>query len=225
MIKLENISKDFQVGSETFKILKNINLEIKEKEFVSILGSSGSGKSTLMYLMGLLDTPTNGKIYLDGKDVSGFSDIELSKLRNHHIGFVFQQFNLINNLTVLENILLPTIYSKEKLSYDPKEKAEELLNKFGIYKRRDFYPNRISGGEQQRVAIARALIMNPKIILADEPTGNLDSKTGAEILSLLQQLNKDYRVTVIVVTHEKVISKKTKRQIFIKDGKIVKKYL
>ncbi|MDP3988495.1 MAG: ABC transporter ATP-binding protein [Candidatus Levybacteria bacterium] len=225
MINLAGICKNYQIGNETFKILKNINLNIREKEFVAILGSSGSGKSTLMYLIGLLDSPTAGKIYLDEKDVSKIEDIELSRLRNRYIGFVFQQFNLINNLTVLENILLPTVYSKQKLQFNPKNKAQELLKKFGIYERRNFYPNRISGGEQQRVAIARALIMNPKIILADEPTGNLDSKTGEEIMLLLQNLNIEFDVTIIVVTHDKKIAGKTKRQIFIKDGQIVNKYL
>ncbi|RJQ38838.1 ABC transporter ATP-binding protein [Candidatus Microgenomates bacterium] len=224
MISLQNICKDFLVGNEKIKILQNINFTIKEKEFVGILGSSGSGKSTLMYLLGLLDTPTSGKITLGGKDISKLPDNELSRLRNEYIGFVFQQFNLINNLSVLENVMLPAIYSNNSLAFDPKQKALELLKKFGIYERKDFSPNKISGGQQQRVAIARALIMDPKIILADEPTGNLDSKTGNEILDLLEQLNKDLGVTVIIVTHEKDIAKRTKRQIFIKDGKVVAKY-
>ena len=146
---------------------------------------------------------------------------ELSELRNEHVGFVFQQFNLINNFTVLENILLPSIYSKKKLDYDPNIKAIELLQKFGIFERRNFRPNKISGGQQQRVAIARALIMNPKIIFADEPTGNLDSNTGNEILKLLESLNKELKVTIVIVSHEKDVIAKTKRQIYIRDGKIV----
>lgn len=224
MIKLQNVCKDYIVGNETIRILKNINLLIKDKEFVGILGASGSGKSTLMYLMGLLDTPTSGKIIIDDKDVSKLSDDNLSKLRNDYVGFVFQQFNLINNLSVLENVLLPTIYSKSKFNLDPKEKALDLLKRFGIYDRRNFRPNKISGGQQQRVAIARALMMNPKLILADEPTGNLDSKTGNEILNILEKLNKEFEATVIVVTHEKDVVKRTKRQIFLKDGEIVSKY-
>jgi len=141
------------------------------------------------------------------------------------VGFVFQSFNLINRFTVIENVLLPTKYIKESLSFDPLNRADDLLKRFGIYERRNFFPNKISGGQQQRVAIARALMMQPKLILADEPTGNLDSKTGDEIIAILSSLNKEFGVTVIIVTHEHDISAKTKRQIYIKDGKVVEKYL
>src|SRR3989344_1809483 len=185
MIELKKVCKDYLVGNETIRILHDISLTIKDKEFVGIMGSSGSGKSTLMHILGFLDTPTSGKIILDGRDVSKLSDNELSKIRNEHIGFVFQQFNLINNLSVLENVLLPSIYYRRKLNYDPHKKAIELLRRFGILERKDYRPNKISGGQQQRTAIARALIMNPKIIFADEPTGNLDTKTGEEIMDLL----------------------------------------
>jgi len=225
MIELIDITKDYEVGDETTSVLKGINLKIKDGEFVGILGSSGSGKSTLMHIMGLLDTPTRGKVLIDGRDASKLSDEKLSRLRNTYVGFVFQQFNLINKLTVLENVLLQTKYSKEPLLLDPVTKAEDLLKRFGIYDRRNFFPNKISGGQQQRVAITRALIMNPKIILADEPTGNLDSKTGDEIIDILKSLNNDFGVTVIIVTHEHGIAAKTKRQIYIKDGRIVEKYL
>jgi len=222
MIKLENVSKTFYLGDEKVSAVKNISLEIKAQEYVSILGSSGSGKSTLMYLIGLLDQPTTGKVLIDGKDVSTLSDQELSVIRGQSIGFVFQSFNLINKFTVLENILLPTKYTKK--DFDPYKRAEEILNKFGIYERRNFFPNKISGGQQQRVAIARALIMNPKIILADEPTGNLDSKTGQEILAILEKLNQEFKVTVIIVTHDKNVGIRTNRQIFMKDGETVNKY-
>jgi len=225
MIELNNVCKDYVVGNDRVRILRDISLVIKEKEFVSIMGSSGSGKSTLMHIMGFLDTPTSGRILLGGKDVSKLSDDELSQIRSEHIGFVFQQFNLINNLTVLENILLPTIYSRRKASFDYKKKAVELMTKFGIAERMNYLPNKISGGQQQRVAIARALIMGPKIIFADEPTGNLDSKNGAEIIRILSELNKDFGVTIVLVTHEKYIGQKAKRQFFIKDGFLVGKYL
>lgn len=225
MIKLQNVSKSYFLGDEEVKAVKNISLTIKEKEFIGILGSSGSGKSTLMHLIGLLETPTEGKITLENKDISKLSDNELSKIRNKTVGFVFQSFNLINRFTVLENVMLPVKYSKDGVDFDAEARAEELLERFGISERKNFFPNKISGGQQQRVAIARALIMSPKIILADEPTGNLDSKTGDEIIRILGSLNKDFGVTVVLVTHEHEIAAKTKRQIYIKDGEIVGKYL
>lgn len=225
MIRLRNVCKNYQLGEEIVPAVCKVNLDIKEKEYIGILGSSGSGKSTLMYLIGLLETPTSGKIFLDGKDISKLSDSQLSDLRNHYIGFVFQSFNLINRYTVLENVLLPTKYVKGRLDFDPERRAEELLKKTGIYERRNFFPNKISGGQQQRAAIARALIMNPKIVLADEPTGNLDSKTGDEILNLLEKLNKDMGVTLVLVTHEPNVAERTRRKIFLKDGKVTQKYL
>jgi len=223
MIKLQNVCKNYYLGEEKVEALKKVTLEIKKGEYVGILGPSGSGKSTLMHMLGLLDLPTSGKIKLFGKDISKLNDDEISRLRNQHVGFVFQQFNLIEKFTVLENVVMPAQYAKKKLDFNPNKYARELLEKFGIEGRMDFNPNQISGGEQQRTAIARALIMKPEIILADEPTGNIDTKTGNEILDLLDQLNKEWGVTVIVVTHEREVSKRTKRQIYVKDGKIVKR--
>src|SRR3989344_1936345 len=190
MIKLEKVSKYYKIDEETtFYALKDATLEIKEKEFISIIGPSGSGKSTLMHLIGLLDKPSQGEIIIQNKKISNLNDDQISSLRNEFVGFVFQQFNLIPKLTVLENILLPTIYARKKINYEPKDKALDLLKKFGLFERRNSFPNKISGGQQQRVAILRALIMEPKLILADEPTGNLDTKTGREIMELLKELN------------------------------------
>lgn len=223
MIVLQNVGKDYPLDGETYRALKNINLEIKDGEFVSIVGPSGSGKSTLMHIIGLLDRPTSGKITIDNREVSRLSDDTLSKLRNEFVGFIFQQFNLINKLTVSENILLPSIYHHGKLPYLPETKAIELMTRFGIADKAKSYPNKISGGQQQRVAIARALILSPKLILADEPTGNLDTKTGETILKLLEELNKKDKITVVIVTHDPNIAARTKRHIHIQDGEVVSK--
>lgn len=221
MIKLQNVNKTYQLDDDiVFTALKDINLVIEQGEFTSIIGPSGSGKSTLMHIIGLLDQPTKGSIFIDNKDVSKLNDNELSSLRNTFVGFVFQQFNLINKLTVLENILIPTIYTRSKLEFDPIEKARYLLKRFGLETKEKSFPNKISGGQQQRVAIARALIMNPQLILADEPTGNLDTKSGAEILKLLHELHDLEKITVVIVTHDQSIAAHTKRKIEIRDGEI-----
>ena len=221
MIKFKNVSKTYFLGEEKVKAVDDVSLEIKKGEYVSVVGPSGCGKSTLMYGMGLLDIPTSGKITIDGLDVSKLTDDQLSEIRNQKIGFVFQSFNLINKFTVMENVLLPTKYMKTKVNFNTEKRAEELLKQFGIWERRNFFPNKISGGEQQRVAIARSLIMSPSIILADEPTGNLDTKAGHEILNLLSDLNKKLKVTIVLITHEMDIAKRTNRRITMKDGQVV----
>ncbi len=218
LLKLVNIKKSFGEGEARVEVLKGIDLEIKKGEYISLVGPSGSGKSTLMYLMGLLDKPSSGEIFIEGRSVVNLNDEEISALRNRFIGFVFQQFNLIPKLTVFENVILPYVYSREK-GKDIKKRAEKLLTYLGIWEKRNNYPNELSGGQQQRTAIARALIMEPELILADEPTGNLDTKTGGEIIKILEELNKKGK-TVIIVTHDPSIAKRAKRRIKIKDGKI-----
>lgn len=219
MIKLQHIWKEYQSdGNIAFTALKDITFTIKQGEFISIMGPSGSGKSTLMHIIGLLDRPSRGKQYIKKQDVLRLNDNELSKLRNKFVGFVFQQFNLIHKLTVLENIILPTIYARGDLGYNPKEKAFSLIKRFGLEGKEYSYPSKISGGQQQKTALIRALIMNPDLILADEPTGNLDSASGKEILDLLGELNKKEKKTVIVVTHDKYVAKRAKRIVRIRDG-------
>ena len=225
MIRLTSICKEYAIGeNELFIALHNINLTIREGELISIIGPSGSGKSTLIHLIGLLEKPTRGIITIKDKDTSSLNDDEISKIRNEFVGFVFQQFNLINRFTVLENVLLPTKYAKDVKHVDYTEKAMDLLKRFGILERRNFFPNKISGGQQQRTAIARALVMKPLLLLADEPTGNLDTKTGKDILNLLLNLNREEKLTIIIVTHDPSIAKLTKRKIRLVDGRMVAKF-
>lgn len=222
MLTLKNIWKEYQINKqETFIALRDINVTIKKGEFCSITGPSGSGKSTLMHVIGLLDRPSRGEILVDNENVLKLNDDRTSTFRSEFIGFVFQSFNLINKLSVLENVMLPTIYARHSLRFNPKDRAMYLLDRFGIGSKAKSYPNRISGGQQQRVAIARALIMEPKVILADEPTGNLDSKTGNAILDLISDLNKKEGNTVIIVTHEMKIAERAKRVIQVSDGKLI----
>ncbi len=218
MIKLKRIEKIFGSGETRFYALRGIDLEIRQGEYISLVGPSGSGKSTLMYIIGLLDRPTGGDVFVDGKNTVSMSDEQVSGLRNKFIGFVFQQFNLIPRLTVFENVILPYIYSRKR---DPeiRKRAESILRELGIYEKKDNYPNQLSGGQQQRTAIARALIMEPEVILADEPTGNLDSKTGKEIIEILERLNRKGK-TLVVVTHDPSVAKRAKRKIKVRDGRI-----
>ncbi len=222
MIELQDIWKEYQINAEEkFIALKGISLQVDSGEFVAITGPSGCGKSTCMQILGLLDKPTRGKVMIGDREAENLSDNELSRLRNEYIGFVFQQFNLINKLTILENVLVPTLYTRKKLSYNPREYGMYLLERFGLIEKAKSYPNKISGGQQQRVAIARALIMKPDFILADEPTGNLDTKTGEEIMKLFKELNIQDKITILIVTHEADIAAKAKRQIKMKDGQII----
>ncbi len=222
MIKLESIHKDYQLDTDVvYPALNGIDLTIKNGEFTAITGPSGSGKSTLMHIVGLLDKPTKGKVLIESKDTSKLTDNKLSELRSEFVGFVFQQFNLISKLTIAENIVLPAIYYRKHLRYDVNKKAEYLMQRVGILEKKDSYPNKISGGQQQRAAIARALIMEPKLILADEPTGNVDSKTSEEIMKLLKDLNKKDKITVVIVTHEPDIAQQMRRIIRLKDGQII----
>lgn len=222
IISLKNITKEYILGDgSTFTSLDNVSVDIHEGEFTAIIGASGSGKSTLMHMIGLLDKPTRGDILIGGENVSRLDDNQTSFLRNEFVGFVFQQFNLLNKLSIKENILLPVTYCRRKLDFNPSERADYLMDKFGILSKKDSFPNRISGGQQQRVAVARALIMKPKLLLADEPTGNLDHKTGDEIINLFEDLNKTDGVTIVMVTHEMEIAERARRRIKIFDGKIV----
>ncbi len=220
VISTADVKKTYMMGEVEVHALKGVTLSINNGEFVAIIGSSGSGKSTLMHIMGLLDTPTSGKVYLDGKDVSKLNEEESATARNKHIGFVFQSFNLLKRTTAIDNVALPLIYSG--VPYEERmKKAETLLNTVGLGDRLDHFSTQLSGGQQQRVAIARALVNNPSIILADEPTGNLDSKSGKEVMKLLTDLNKN-GITIILVTHELDIAKSAKRIIELKDGQIIK---
>jgi len=220
IIKIENISKIYPMGEVKVHALKDINLQIKEREFVAITGASGSGKSTLMHIIGLLDKPTSGKVFLQKRDVSKISDDKRATLRNKYIGFVFQTFNLLPKTNAIDNVALPLLYAGIKKS-ERERMAEKALKTVGLVKRMQHFPSQLSGGQQQRVAIARAFVNKPTIILADEPTGNLDSKSGREIMKLLGDLNNQGH-TIVLVTHELDIAKSAKRTIEIKDGEIIR---
>ncbi len=220
IIKLENIVKVYKLGDHELKVLDNISISIGKGEFVCIMGPSGSGKSTFMNIVGCLDTPTSGKYFLDGIDVSTFGADELAEIRNQKIGFVFQQFNLLPRATALENVELPLIYAGVPAK-ERKEKAKEILSRVGLGEKINNYPRQLSGGQQQRVAIARALVNNPSIILADEPTGNLDSKASIEIMEIFKKLNEEQGLTTIIVTHEPDIALYGKRQVRFLDGRII----
>ncbi len=220
VIRTEHLKKTYTLGAVKVEAVRDVSIVVKEGELVSIMGASGSGKSTLMHLLGCLDTPTSGKYFLDGEDVFTLNENKIAEIRNKKIGFVFQTFNLLPHLNVLENVLLPVIYDSEGKINKAKAKARDLLNSIGLGERINHIPSQLSGGERQRVAIARALINNPVIVLADEPTGNLDTKTGLEIIKILRELNEKRGVTEIIVTHDPYITQFTQRTIYISDGKI-----
>lgn len=218
MIKITNMSKIYKMGENEVHALNNVNLKIKEHEFVSIIGPSGSGKSTLMNMLGCLDVPTSGEYILDGKEIKKMSDDELAKIRNDKIGFVFQGFNLLPKLTAIENIELPLIYQGVSAK-ERHQRAKIALENVGLGDRIDHKPTELSGGQQQRVAIARALITNPPLILADEPTGNLDSSSGKEIMEIFHKLNENGN-TIVLITHDNGVAAQAQRMIKIQDGKL-----
>jgi putative ABC transport system ATP-binding protein len=217
LISLQQVHKGYQLGPTFIPIIQGIDMEIGRGEFVALMGPSGSGKTTLMNVLGCLDTPEQGAYFLDGKDVSRMEEDELAEVRNEHIGFVFQSFNLIPDLTILENVALPSFYAGS----EDIVKAQEILKKIGLGDRLQHYPSELSGGQRQRVAIARALINDPEIILADEPTGNLDSQSGRDVMQIFKQLNEEGK-TIILVTHDETTSHFASRHINLKDGILTK---
>lgn len=219
MIEMNEVSKVYKRGEEQLTVLKGVNLSVEEGDFVAIIGPSGSGKSTLMNMIGMLDIPSNGTYILDGVNTSGMSDNQMAELRNLKIGFIFQQFNLLPRLNAIENVELPMIYAGYSKS-ERRERAQDMLELLGMGQRGHHKPSELSGGQQQRVAIARALAMSPALLLADEPTGALDSKTGKEVLELMMQLNEKGN-TIVLITHDHHIAEHTKRIVSLRDGEIV----
>ena len=218
IMKLEDIDKFYMETGNKLHILRKLNLEVKRGEFVSILGKSGSGKSTLLNIMGLLDKIDGGKIWIDNKEVSSLNEMERNNIKNHFLGFVFQFHYLMSEFTALENVMIPALLNNFKNKVEIEKEAKELLEIVGLAERIKHKPNQLSGGEKQRVAIARAMINKPKLILADEPTGNLDEDTGELIFSLFRKINKEHNQSIVVVTHARDLSQVTDRQIFLKKG-------
>lgn len=221
VIETINLTKTYKVGEVEVKALQGVNLEIKQGEFVAVMGASGSGKSTLMNLIGCLDKPTSGDYLLDGISTGKMNKNQYSDIRGQKIGFVFQGFNLLSRTTALENVELPLLYDRTNKNKDPKAKALEALRRVGLQDRAHHHPNQLSGGQQQRVAIARALVNSPAIILADEPTGNLDSRTSVEVFGLFQELNSE-GITIVLVTHERDFARYAKRIVELRDGQIIR---
>jgi putative ABC transport system ATP-binding protein len=223
VISLDNVHKTYDLGEIQVHALRGVTLQIQRGEFVAIMGASGSGKSTLMNILGCLDKPTKGEYYLDGTNVSQLSKTDLAHIRNRKIGFVFQQFNLLSRTTALENVELPTLYAGIPVA-ERLKRAHDALNRVGLAERAMHHPSQLSGGQQQRVAIARALVNHPAILLADEPTGNLDSRTSVEIMDILQKLNEDEGLTVALVTHEPDIAAYAQRVMEFRDGRMRRDY-
>jgi putative ABC transport system ATP-binding protein len=222
VISVRELTKTYQLGEHQVHALRSISLDVQRGEFVSVIGPSGSGKSTLMHILGCLDQPTSGHYFLDGKDVSRLSDDQVSLVRNEQIGFVFQGFNLLTRTSALENVELPLLYGKSDLSAsERRRRAMDALAAVGLESRWEHHTNQLSGGQQQRVAIARALLNNPSILLADEPTGNLDSRTSLEVMDIFQKLQQDRGITIVLITHEMDVAQYGSRIIAFKDGKIV----
>ena len=222
LIRVEDLRKSYALGDVTVHALRGVSLSIEPGSFVCVVGASGSGKSTFMNIVGLLDRPTSGHYYLEGQDVSGFDKDRRALLRNRKIGFVFQNFSLLPRTTAIENVELPLMYNgRSRTAAERHRKARELLDAVGIGSRAHHTPNQLSGGQQQRVAIARSLVNDPEVILADEPTGNLDSRTSIEIMEILQRLNREHGLTVILITHEHDIAEYGRRTITFKDGHVV----
>lgn len=225
IIEVDNLKKDFYVGDVTVRALKGVNIQIRKGEFVAIMGASGSGKSTMLNILGCLDKPTSGSYKLDGISISELNKNELAELRNHKLGFVFQSYNLLSRTSALENVELPLFYNSSVNSRERKERAIAALEAVGLADRMHHMPNQLSGGQQQRVAIARSLVNDPVVILADEATGNLDTRTSFEILELFQRLNTDEGKTIVFVTHEPDIARLTSRNIIFRDGLVIKELL
>ncbi|HBL98355.1 TPA: macrolide ABC transporter ATP-binding protein [Candidatus Dependentiae bacterium] len=219
LLRTESLTKVFPMGSITHSILNGVSITVRKGEFLSIIGKSGSGKTTLMNILGCLDRPTTGTYFFEGKDTGTLSPDALAHIRNRHIGFIFQTFNLLEDLTALDNVALPLLYA-DASEKEARDRAAEQLIALDLGERLAHYPNQLSGGQRQRVAVARALINRPSLILADEPTGNLDSKTGAQALEIFRQLNRDLGVTFVIVTHDREIANKTDRTIQIIDGRV-----
>lgn len=221
MLEAVDLFKEYRLGLNTLQVLKEINLTVNQGEILGIVGPSGAGKSTLLHLLGGLDEPTRGKVALEGKDISKHNDRQRAQLRNRHFGFVFQFYHLLAEFTAVENVMMPAILRNKETRNKIKERSSDILNRCGLSERLNHRPSELSGGEQQRVAIARALINMPQILLCDEPTGNLDTETGLQIKSLLWRLNKEYNMTLIIVTHAQELVGDASRIIHLKDGRII----